>query len=68
MDAFFEEANAIAPGDERWAAFAELEAMLVEEQPNIYLQHRRNFYFTSERLTIEGNPAVLLVFADATVQ
>jgi ABC-type transport system substrate-binding protein len=67
-DAFFEEANAIPPGDERWAAFAELEAMLADEVPSIYLQHRQNYYFTSERLTIEGNPAVLLVFADATVQ
>jgi ABC-type transport system substrate-binding protein len=68
LDAFFEEANAIPPGDDRWAAFAELEARLVEAQPSIYLQHRQNYYFTSERLTIEGNPAVLLVFADATVQ
>lgn len=68
IDAFFEEANAIPPGDERWAAFAELEAMLAEEVQSIYLQHRQNYYFRSERLNIEGNPAVLLVFADATVQ
>lgn len=68
IDAFFEEANAIPPGDERWGAFAELEAMLAEEVQSIYLQHRQNYYFLSERLTIEGNPALLLVFADATVQ
>jgi ABC-type transport system substrate-binding protein len=68
IDAFFEEANAIPPGDDRWAAFAELEAMLADEVPSIYLQHRQNYYFTSERLTIEGNPGILLVFADATVQ
>jgi ABC-type transport system substrate-binding protein len=68
MDAFFTEANLLPPGDERWAAFAQLEAMLVEDQPNAFLQHRNNYYFVSDRLTIESDPAVLLRFASATVQ
>jgi ABC-type transport system substrate-binding protein len=68
VDAFFEDANILPPGDERSAAFAELEAMLSEEPPSIWLQHRQNFYFRSERVSISSNPAILLTFADATVQ
>lgn len=68
MDAFFIESNLLPPGEERWAAFAELEAMLVESAPNVFLQHRNNYYFVSERLTIESDPAILLRFASATVQ
>jgi ABC-type transport system substrate-binding protein len=68
IDAFFLEANLLPPGEERWAAFAELEAMLVEDSPNVFFGHRTNYYFLSERLTMESDPAVLLRFASATVQ
>ena len=67
-DALFQAANLVPPGDDRWAAFAALEAQVQEVMPNIWLQHRRIFYFTSERVHIESNPAILLVFSDATVQ
>jgi ABC-type transport system substrate-binding protein len=67
-DVMFREAAQTPPGDDRWAAFAALEAQVQDVMPNIWLQHRRIYYFTSERLTIESNPAILFVFADATVQ
>jgi ABC-type transport system substrate-binding protein len=67
-DALFQEARLIPPGDDRWAAFSDLEAAVQEVRPNLWLQHRQIFYFTSERVTIGSNPAILLVFSDATVQ
>jgi ABC-type transport system substrate-binding protein len=68
LDAIFEEYNAIPPSDERWSAFAEFEAMLFEESPNAFLYHLSNFYYRSERLNIESDPAFLLKFDTATVQ
>jgi len=68
VDAFFLDANLIPPGDDRWAAFADLEAMLAERAPNLFLEHRANYYYTSERVNIESDPAVLMRFAEATVQ
>lgn len=60
--------NAIPPGPERWAAFAEFEAMIFEDAPNAFLYHLSNFYYHSERLTISSDPAYLLKFDTATVQ
>lgn len=68
LDALFETDNAIPPGDERWAAFAEFEAALFEESPNAFLYHLQNFYYRSERLNITADPAYLLKFDTATVQ
>lgn len=68
LDAVFEEDNAIPPGDARWAAFADFEAMLFEDSPNAFLYHLSNFYYRSDRLSIEADPAYLLKFDTATVQ
>ncbi|MBK8026849.1 MAG: ABC transporter substrate-binding protein [Chloroflexi bacterium] len=68
LDAVFAEANVIPPGPDRWAAFQEFEALMFEEQPNAFLYHLNNFYYRSERLTIEADPAYLLKFDQATVQ
>jgi ABC-type transport system substrate-binding protein len=60
LDAAFEAANSIPPGDARWAAFSDFEAMLVDRTPVIYLHHLVNYYFTSARLDIVSDPAILL--------
>jgi ABC-type transport system substrate-binding protein len=68
LEAAFEIANAIPPGDDRWAAFADFEAQIFADSPNAFLYHLSNFYYRSERLTIEADPAYLLKFVTATVQ
>lgn len=68
LEAVFAEANKIPLGDERWAAFAEFEALVAEQLPNLPLIQAVDYYFTSERLNIQTDPAVLLRFAEATVK
>lgn len=68
LDAWFAETNLLPPGDERWAAFAEMEKTLSELLPNIFLEHRVNYYFISERLSIESDPALLLRFDTASLK
>ncbi|PJF26933.1 MAG: hypothetical protein CUN53_05950 [Phototrophicales bacterium] len=69
MDEFFFEAKVIPPGDERWATFAQLEAMTFEKMPNIPLVHVRNFYYTSNRVTnLLPDPALLLNFEQVSVE
>jgi len=41
---------------------------VAEQVPNVELVHRVDYYFTSARLDIKTNPAILLDFADATVK
>jgi ABC-type transport system substrate-binding protein len=67
LDAQFAEANAIPPSDERWAAFSAFEATIVEDQPNIFLEHQLNFYFRSARLNIVSDPGVLLRWDGASL-
>lgn len=68
LDTAFEAANGIAPGDARWAAFSDFEAMIVDEMPNVFLQHQLNFYFTSERLSIQSDPGILLRWDQAMLK
>jgi ABC-type transport system substrate-binding protein len=68
LDEMFTAANLLPFGDERWTAFAEFEAQVAEQVPNVFLIHRIDYYFTSERLQIGSDPAVLLKFAEATVK
>jgi ABC-type transport system substrate-binding protein len=69
MDAFFFEAKLIPPGEDRWSAFAELEAMTFETMPNIPLVHVRNFYYRSDRVTnLQPDPAVLINFEQISVE
>lgn len=68
LDAQFKEANLIPFGDARWTAFAEFEAVVAEQVPNIPLVQAIDYYFTSERLSIETDPAVLLRFAEAKLK
>ena len=68
LDSAFEVANAIPPGDARWAAFSDFEQMIFDDMPNAFLYHLANFYYRSERLNISADPAYLLDFDQATVQ
>lgn len=68
LDATFAEANLIPFGEERWRAFADFEATVAEQVPNVFLIHRIDYYFTSDRLQIESDPGVLLKFAEATLK
>jgi oligopeptide transport system substrate-binding protein len=68
LDAIFNEINLTPIGDARWAAFADFEAQVAEQMPNVPLVNRKDFYLTSERLNITSDPAVLLRFAEATLK
>lgn len=68
LDALFEKANLTPLGDARWKAFADFEAKVSEQVPNLFLEHRDNYYFLSARLVIESDPGYLLKFADASLK
>jgi peptide/nickel transport system substrate-binding protein len=68
LDAEFAKANLLPQGDSRWAAFADFEAKVAEQVPNVFLVHRVDYYFTSARLDLKTNPAILMNFADAKVK
>jgi ABC-type transport system substrate-binding protein len=68
LEAIFEKANLTPLGDARWKAFSDFEAKVAEQVPNLFLEHRNNYYFLSERLNIQSDPGYLLKFADATVK
>jgi oligopeptide transport system substrate-binding protein len=69
LDTAFQAALLMPPGDERWSAFAVIEATIAEDVPNIYLLHVRNFYYTSERLqNLVADPAYLLDFEAVSVE
>jgi ABC-type transport system substrate-binding protein len=68
LDSSYEDDNSIPPGDDRWTAFADFEAQLADDFPVAFLYHLTNYYYRSERLTIEADPSYLLKFDQATVQ
>jgi ABC-type transport system substrate-binding protein len=69
MDATFAEAKLLPPGDDRWNAFAALEAMIAEENPNLYLLHVQNYYYRSARVqNLTPDPATLLDFESVSLQ
>jgi ABC-type transport system substrate-binding protein len=68
MDAVFQADKAIPPGEERWASYAELETLLVENVPNINLVHVINYYYVGTRVQgLEADPAYLLDFDAVTL-
>jgi oligopeptide transport system substrate-binding protein len=68
LDAAFETANSIPPGDDRWAAFSDFEAQLLDKMPNIFLEHQLNFYYTSTRVNIQSDPGILLRWDAASLK
>jgi ABC-type transport system substrate-binding protein len=65
LQAAFDETNLIPFGDDRWAAFAEFEAMLFEQQPVAFLYHLQNYYYRSERVSIETDAALVFKWDEA---
>ncbi len=68
LDAEFAKINQTPLGDERWQVFAGFEAQVADQMPNIPLIQALDFYFSSSRLNIQTDPAVLLRFAEATIK
>jgi ABC-type transport system substrate-binding protein len=68
LDAAFDAANSIPPGDARWAAFSDFEAQLLDKMPNIFLEHQANYYYTSSRLSIQSDPGILLRWDQAALK
>jgi len=68
LDQEFEAAHALAPGDDRWNAFAQLEADIQNDVPNLYLYHLQSFFFRGAGIEIESDAAFLLRFDEARVQ
>ena len=68
LDALFDKINLTPLGEERWKVFADFEAKVAEQLPNLPLIQQVDYYFTSDRLSIETDPAVLLRFAEAKLK
>jgi ABC-type transport system substrate-binding protein len=69
LDAAFAEAKLLPPGEDRWNAFAALEAQIAEENPNIYLLHVQNYYYRSERVqNLATDSATLLDIESVSLQ
>ncbi len=66
IDAKMKAAAQIPPGDERWAAFAAVEAEYVQDLPWIFLLFPQSYYFHSDRLNIASHPAYIYDFANAS--
>jgi ABC-type oligopeptide transport system substrate-binding subunit len=68
LDAEFAAAKLLPPGDDRWAAFAALEASAYADLGNLNLVHVRNFYYTSARVeNLIPDPATLVNFEVVSV-
>jgi len=67
IQAVFDVNNLIPFGDDRWAAFAEFEGLLFEDQPAAFLYHLQNFYYRSTRLSIETDAALLFKWDSASL-
>jgi ABC-type transport system substrate-binding protein len=69
LDAMEQEAALIPPGDERWQAFADLEAAIVEDLPVVFVVYPQQYFFRSDRvLGLASHPAFILTFEDASLQ
>ncbi len=68
LDAIFDKINLTPLGEDRWKVFADFEAKVADQMPNIPLIQAVDYYFASSRLNIETDPAVLLRFAEATLK
>lgn len=68
LEAAFAEANNIPPGDDRWAAFSDFEAQIVDAMPNVFLHHRLDYYFVSDRISIATDPGIVIRWDTATAE
>jgi ABC-type transport system substrate-binding protein len=63
----FDEYNLVPFGDARWEVFSDFEAMLFEQQPVAFLYHLQNYYYRSERTSIDTNAALIFSWDTASV-
>jgi ABC-type transport system substrate-binding protein len=69
LDAMEAEAALLPFGDERWAAYAALEAAINEQTPWLFAYYSRDFFYTSERVQgLTAHPSYGLTFETASVQ
>ncbi len=69
MDAMFEAANALPPGDARWKAFQDYEIALQKDYPVIFMMHTQQYFYRSDRVTgLVSFPSYLLTLEAASVQ
>jgi ABC-type transport system substrate-binding protein len=69
LDAMQAAAALLAPGPERWQAYAELEAAINDEMPWIFVIHEQNFFFLGDRVTgLTTHPSYLLNIENVSVQ
>ena len=67
LQAAFDEYNLVPFGDARWEVFSDFEAMLFEQQPVAFLYHLQNYYYRSERTSIDTNAALIFSWDTASV-
>jgi peptide/nickel transport system substrate-binding protein/oligopeptide transport system substrate-binding protein len=68
LDAQEEAAALLPPGDDRWAAFAELEANYVLDLPWVFLLYPQQYFFRSDRVNnLNSHPAHILTFDKASL-
>jgi ABC-type transport system substrate-binding protein len=69
LDAQVEAAALIPPGDDRWAAFADIEANYVQDLPWVYLLYPQQYFFRSDRVkNLNSHPAHILTFDKASIE
>jgi ABC-type transport system substrate-binding protein len=69
LDEMEQQAASIPPGEERWNAFADLEAAVVGDLPVVFLVYPQQYFFRSDRVQgLESHPAFILTFEDASLQ
>ena len=68
MDEMERQAALLPPGDDRWAAYAALEAAMAEELSFIPLYHLQEYYYVSDRVQgLTSHPAHVINFENASI-
>jgi ABC-type transport system substrate-binding protein len=69
LDAMETAAALLPPGDDRWAAYAELEATIAEDLPFLTLYHVNQYYYFSDRVQgMNSHPAYIINFEALSLQ
>jgi ABC-type transport system substrate-binding protein len=69
LDKMESAAALLAPGDDRWKAYGDLEAAINVDMPWAFIYYGRNFFYSSARVKgLNPHPAYGLTFETASVQ
>jgi ABC-type transport system substrate-binding protein len=69
LDAMEAAAAALPPGDDRWNAYAELEAAVAEDLPFLTLYHINQYYYFSDRAQgMNSHPAYIINFESLSLE